>query len=71
MTEHTHTLSRNDYLGDDVYAAEQERIFHRGWFLAGAGARLQPGNRTPVNVAGDDTWTAIVIVPGVVPLIAL
>ena len=29
MTEHTHTLSRNDYLGDDVYAAEQERIFYK------------------------------------------
>lgn len=53
MSNHTHTLTRRDYLSDEVYEAERRTIFHHGWFLAGAGQRLAPGNRTVIDVAGE------------------
>ena len=49
----TKTLSRHDYLSEEVYAIEQQRIFHAGWFLAVRGDTLRPGNRTVVEVAGE------------------
>ena len=53
MTDHTRTLTRHDYLSDEVYEIEQARIFHAGWFLAGRADRLAPGNRMAVDVAGE------------------
>ena len=53
MPELIPTLNGHDYLSDEVWQAEREQIFHRGWFLVGAGQRLQRGNREPVNVAGE------------------
>ena len=48
----TKTLSRHDYLSEEVYAIERERIFHAGWFLAARGDTLRPGNRMVVDVVG-------------------
>ena len=53
MTDRTRTLTRHDYLSDEVYEIEQARIFHAGWFLAGRADRLAPGNRMAVDVAGE------------------
>lgn len=53
MPNDVFTLTRDDYLSDEVWAAERARIFHRGWMLAGAGQRLQRGNRTVVELAGE------------------
>ena len=47
------TLTGHDYLSDTVWDAERTRIFHRGWFVVGASQRLQRGNRTAVDVAGE------------------
>lgn len=53
MSIDTRTLTRHDYLSDEVWAAERAKIFHSGWMLAGAGQRLQRGNRTVVDLAGE------------------
>lgn len=49
----TRTLTRHDYLSDEVYELERQRIFHGGWMLAARADRLQPGNRTVVELAGE------------------
>jgi glycine betaine catabolism A len=53
MPNDVFTLTRDDYLSDEVWAAERARIFHGGWMLAGAGQRLQRGNRTVIDLAGE------------------
>jgi Rieske 2Fe-2S family protein len=53
MSNDTHTLTGHEYVSDEVWHTERERIFHGGWYLAGAGQRLQRGNRTVVDVAGE------------------
>ncbi len=53
MPNHTHTLTRSDYLSDEIWHIERERIFHHGWFLAGHGSALERGNRTVIDVAGE------------------
>lgn len=53
MPDQIRTLSGHDYLSDEVWDEERRRIFHRGWFLVGAARRLQRGNRTVVDVAGE------------------
>lgn len=49
----THTLSRHDYLADEVYEVERARLFHGGWMLAARADRLQRGNRQVVELAGE------------------
>lgn len=58
MAEHMHTLSRDDYVSAAVWESERRELFHRGWFLAGSGRRLRPGNRTVVDVAGESVLLA-------------
>ncbi len=53
MPNDVFTLTRDEYLGEAVWQAEREQIFHGGWVLAGAGQRLAPGNRTVVDIAGE------------------
>jgi Rieske 2Fe-2S family protein len=53
MANDIHTFTRHDYLSDEVWEVERERIFHAGWFLAARGDTLAPGNRTVVDVAGE------------------
>ena len=53
MLDDTRTLTRLDYLSDEVYEIERQRIFHGGWMLAARADRLQPGNRTVVDLAGE------------------
>jgi len=53
MANDVHTFTRFDYLSDEIWEVERERIFHRGWFLAARGDTLGPGNRTVVDVAGE------------------
>ncbi|MFI0526674.1 MAG: aromatic ring-hydroxylating dioxygenase subunit alpha [Ilumatobacteraceae bacterium] len=53
LPDDTRTLTRHDYLSDEVYEIERARIFHRGWMFAARGDRLQPGNRTVVELAGE------------------
>ena len=53
MPNDVYTLTRDDYLSDAVWEAERARIFHGGWMLAGAGQKLQRGNRTVVDLAGE------------------
>ncbi|MEI8238045.1 MAG: aromatic ring-hydroxylating dioxygenase subunit alpha [Actinomycetota bacterium] len=53
MANDVHTFTRSDYLSDDVWEVERERIFHHGWFLAARGDTLGRGNRTVVDVAGE------------------
>jgi Rieske 2Fe-2S family protein len=53
MANDTHTLTRHEYLSDEVWAAERDRLFHGGWFLVARGDRLANGNRTVVDVAGE------------------
>ncbi len=53
MRNDTHTLTSHDYVSDEIYALERERIFHRGWFLACRADRLGRGNRTVVDVVGE------------------
>jgi glycine betaine catabolism A len=48
------TLSGHDYRADEVFAQEQERIFHRGWFYAGREEQVQePGDRLVIDIAGE------------------
>jgi len=49
----THTLTRHDYLSDEVYEVERARLFHGGWMLAARADRLQRGNRQVVELAGE------------------
>ena len=49
----THTLTRHDYLSDEVYAIERDRLFHGGWMLAGRGDALRRGNRHVIELAGE------------------
>ncbi|MDO8364246.1 MAG: aromatic ring-hydroxylating dioxygenase subunit alpha [Actinomycetota bacterium] len=49
----TRTLTRQDYLSDEVYELERQRIFHAGWMLAARADRLAAGNRTVVDLAGE------------------
>ncbi|MDP2289611.1 MAG: aromatic ring-hydroxylating dioxygenase subunit alpha [Actinomycetota bacterium] len=53
MPNDTRTLTRADYLSDEIYELERTRIFHGGWMLAARADRLQPGNRTVVELAGE------------------
>jgi Rieske 2Fe-2S family protein len=53
MSNDTHTLTRHEYLSDEVWQAERELIFHGGWFFAALGSTLAKGNRTVVDVAGE------------------
>ena len=53
MPNDTRTLTRADYLSDEVYELERQRIFHGGWMVAARAERLQPGNRTVVELAGE------------------
>ncbi len=53
MPNDVFTLTRDEYHGDEVWQAERAQLFHGGWMLAGAGHRLQPGNRTVVDIAGE------------------
>ena len=53
MPNDTRTLTRHDYLSDEVYELERQRIFHGGWMLAARADRLQHGNRTVVELAGE------------------
>lgn len=59
LPDDTRTLTRHDYLSDEVYEIERARIFHRGWMFAARGDRLQPGNRTVVELAGESVLLAI------------
>ena len=46
-----HTLPREYFTSEDIYRAEQERIFGRSWLLAGHGSQLdKPGSYFVVNV---------------------
>ena len=58
MSNDTHTLTRHDYLSDEVWQAERAKIFHGGWFLAARGDRLDRGNRTVVDIAGESVLIA-------------
>ncbi len=49
----TRTLTTADYLSDEVYAVERERIFHGGWMFAARADRIRRGNRTVVDLAGE------------------
>ena len=40
MSSHHQTLKRSDYISDESYALEQERIFHRGWVFVGRSDRF-------------------------------
>ena len=53
MPNDVFTLTRDEYHSDEVWQSERSQIFHGGWMLAGAGQRLQPGNRTVVDIAGE------------------
>ncbi len=53
MSNDTHTLTGREYLSDEVWQEERQRIFRSGWLMAGAGQRLQRGNRTVVDLAGE------------------
>ena len=56
LTNHPHdtrTLTRHDYLSDEVYELERQRLFHGGWMFAVRADTLQRGNRTVVDLAGE------------------
>lgn len=57
MSNHIHndtrTLTRLDYISDEIYEIERSRIFHGGWMLAARADRLDNGNRTVVDLAGE------------------
>jgi phenylpropionate dioxygenase-like ring-hydroxylating dioxygenase large terminal subunit len=47
------TLSRDDYCSPEVFATEQRRIFHAGWFYAFHVDALPAGHRRVIDVAGE------------------
>lgn len=47
------TLSRREYLDDEVFDLERQRIFHRGWMLATRAELIAPGSRQVVDLAGE------------------
>ena len=51
-TSDRRTLTGTDYLSADVYALEQAKLFHGGWFFAGRGDPIGRGGRRVVDVAG-------------------
>lgn len=51
--DNTRTLTRHDYISDEIYEIERSRIFHGGWMLAARADRLQNGNRKVVELAGE------------------
>ena len=54
--EHPHdtrTLTGHDYLSDEVYELERQRIFHCGWMFAARADKLRRGNLTVVDLAGE------------------
>jgi Rieske 2Fe-2S family protein len=58
MSNDTHTLTGHEYLSEEVWQAERARLFHGGWFLAARADRLERGNRTVVDVAGESVLIA-------------
>lgn len=52
------TLTSADYCSPAVFATEQERIFHRGWFYACHVDALPAGHRRVVDVAGESVIVA-------------
>ena len=52
------TLSRDDYCSPVVFAAEQRRIFHAGWFYAFHVDALPAGHRRVIDVAGESVIVA-------------
>lgn len=53
MTHEARTLTRLDYISDEIYEIERDRIFHSGWMLAARADRLDNGNRTVVDIVGE------------------
>ena len=53
LSNDTRTLTRHDYLSDEVYELERQRLFHGGWMFAARADTLQRGNRTVVDLAGE------------------
>ena len=49
----TRTLTGHDYLSDEVFELERQRLFHGGWMFAVRADTLQRGNRTVVDLAGE------------------
>jgi glycine betaine catabolism A len=54
----TTTLTRDDYLSTEIYALEQQRLFHGDWFLVARSSTLKPGNRRVFDVAGQSVLVA-------------
>ena len=53
MLDNTHSLTRFDYISEEIYEIERSRIFHGGWMLAARADLLENGNRTVVELAGE------------------
>src|SRR5262245_6040365 len=53
MISDSTTLTRDDYCSPAVFATEQRRIFHAGWFYAFHIDALPAGHRRVVDVAGE------------------
>ena len=47
------TLSRREYLDDEVFDLERQRIFHRVWMLATRAELIAPGSRQVVDLSGE------------------
>ena len=47
------TLTGHEYVSDEVYQREQEKIFHKSWFYVCREDRLAPGDRFVADVAGE------------------
>ncbi len=52
-SQDTRTLTRHDYISEEVYELERQRLFHGGWMFAVRADKLQRGNRTVVELAGE------------------
>ncbi len=58
MPNTAHTLSSFDYISEQVYEVERNKLFHGGWFMAGRADRLARGNRMVVDIAGESVLLA-------------
>lgn len=47
------TLAGRDYLSDESFELDRQRIFHNTWILVGRSERIGPGARDVVDVAGE------------------
>jgi glycine betaine catabolism A len=52
------TLTGHEYRDPEVFTAEQQRIFHAGWFLALRADTLSTGNRRVIDVVGESILVA-------------